>query len=170
MIDIEAVMADFAVRQAERQTRVVEEIQQLKTVILPRVQQAGIARVEPFAQGACGGGIHEVAVIVLDISSTGMSRWSGTNPSWATMLKARLSIWHGTEMPPKASTPSTTSSTDSVVGADKSAVSSVISPVRGEQIHCLPNISGMFLPVALWGATISSHSCMADKSGSNVNR
>lgn len=37
MIDIEAVMADFAVRQAERQTQVVEEIQQLKTVILPRM-------------------------------------------------------------------------------------------------------------------------------------
>jgi len=46
MIDIEAVMADFAVRQAERQTQVVEEIQQLKTVILPRLQEAGIARVE----------------------------------------------------------------------------------------------------------------------------
>ena len=46
MIDIEAVLADFAVRHAERQTQVVEEIQQLKTVILPRLKEAGIARVE----------------------------------------------------------------------------------------------------------------------------
>lgn len=53
MIDIEAVMADFAVRQAERQTQVVEEIQQLKTVILPRLQEAGIARVEIRFDG-CG--------------------------------------------------------------------------------------------------------------------
>lgn len=43
MIDIEAVMADFAVRQAERQTEVAEEIQQLKTAVLPRLQDAGIA-------------------------------------------------------------------------------------------------------------------------------
>lgn len=53
MIDIEAVMADFAVRQAERQTHVVEEIQQLKTVILPRLQKAGIVRVEIRFDG-CG--------------------------------------------------------------------------------------------------------------------
>ena len=60
MIDIEAVMADFAVRQAERQTQVVEEIQQLKTVILPRLQEAGIARVEIRFDG-CGdsGAIEE---------------------------------------------------------------------------------------------------------------
>ena len=53
MIDIEAVMADFAVRQAERQTEVAEEIQQLKAVILPRLQEAGIARVEIRFDG-CG--------------------------------------------------------------------------------------------------------------------
>ena len=53
MIDIEAVMADFAVRQAQRQTQVVEEIQQLKSVILPRLQEAGIARVEIRFDG-CG--------------------------------------------------------------------------------------------------------------------
>ncbi|MFW2853685.1 DUF6878 family protein [Sphingomonas sp. TX0543] len=53
MIDIEAVMADFAVRQAERQTQVVEEIQQLKPVILPRLQEAGIVRVEIRFDG-CG--------------------------------------------------------------------------------------------------------------------
>jgi hypothetical protein len=39
MIDIEAVMADFAVRQAERQVQVAEEIQQLKTAILPRLRR-----------------------------------------------------------------------------------------------------------------------------------
>lgn len=53
MIDIQAVMADFAVRQAERQTQVVEEIQQLKTAILPRLQEAGIVRVEIRFDG-CG--------------------------------------------------------------------------------------------------------------------
>jgi len=53
MIDIEAVMADFAVRQAERQTEVAEEIQQLKAAILPRLQEAGIARVEIRFDG-CG--------------------------------------------------------------------------------------------------------------------
>ena len=64
MIDIEAVMADFAVRQAERQTQVAEEIQQLKTVILPRLQEAGIARVEIRFDG-CGdsGAVEECACL-----------------------------------------------------------------------------------------------------------
>lgn len=62
MIDIEAVMADFAVRQAERQMQVAEEIQQLKVAILPRLQEAGIARVEIRFDG-CGdsGAIDECA-------------------------------------------------------------------------------------------------------------
>ncbi|QWT14469.1 DUF6878 family protein [Sphingobium xenophagum] len=60
MIDIEAVMADFAVRQAERQTQVVEEIQQLKPVILPRLQEAGIVRVEiPFDGCGDSGAVEE---------------------------------------------------------------------------------------------------------------
>ena len=71
MIDIEAVMADFAVRQAERQTQVVEEIQQLKTVILPRLQEAGIARVEIRFDG-CGdsGAVEECAC--LDAAGAGI--------------------------------------------------------------------------------------------------
>ena len=71
MIDIEAVMADFAVRQAERQTQVVEEIQQLKTVILPRLQDAGIARVEIRFDG-CGdsGAVEECAC--LDAAGAGI--------------------------------------------------------------------------------------------------
>ena len=71
MIDIEAVMADFAVRQAERQTQVVEEIQQLKTVILPRLQDAGIARVEIRFDG-CGdsGAVEECAC--LDVAGAGI--------------------------------------------------------------------------------------------------
>ncbi|PKQ00279.1 MAG: hypothetical protein CVT74_04545 [Alphaproteobacteria bacterium HGW-Alphaproteobacteria-13] len=64
MIDIEAVMADFAVRQAERQTQVVEEIQQLKTVILPRLQEAGIARVEIRFDGCGDSGAVEECVCV----------------------------------------------------------------------------------------------------------
>ena len=64
MIDIEAVMADFAVRQAQRQTQVVEEIQQLKTIILPRLQEAGIARVEIRFDG-CGdsGAVEDCACL-----------------------------------------------------------------------------------------------------------
>ena len=62
MIDIEAVMADFAVRQAERQTEVAEEIQQLKTVILPRLQEAGIARVEIRFDGCGDSGAVEECV------------------------------------------------------------------------------------------------------------
>lgn len=62
MIDIEAVMADFAVRQAQRQTQVVEEIQQLKTVILPRLQEAGIARVEIRFDGCGDSGAVEECV------------------------------------------------------------------------------------------------------------
>ncbi|MGI9376483.1 MAG: DUF6878 family protein [Tsuneonella suprasediminis] len=67
MIDIEAVMADFAVRQAERQTQVVEEIQQLKTAILPRLQDAGIARVEIRFDG-CGdsGAVEECVCLDAD--------------------------------------------------------------------------------------------------------
>jgi len=62
MIDIEAVMADFAVRQAERQTQVVEEIQQLKTAILPRLQDAAIARVEIRFDGCGDSGAVEECV------------------------------------------------------------------------------------------------------------
>lgn len=64
MIDIEAVMADFAVRRAERQVQVAEEIQQLKAAILPRLQDAGIARVEIRFDG-CGdsGAVEECACL-----------------------------------------------------------------------------------------------------------
>jgi hypothetical protein len=62
MINIEAVMADFAVRQAERQMKVAEEIQQLKTVILPRLQEVGIARVEIRFDGCSDSGAVEECV------------------------------------------------------------------------------------------------------------
>jgi hypothetical protein len=57
-------MADFAVRQAERQVQVAEEIQQLKAAILPRLQDAEIARVEIRFDG-CGdsGAIEECACL-----------------------------------------------------------------------------------------------------------
>ncbi|NLR41687.1 DUF6878 family protein [Novosphingobium sp. ERW19] len=71
MIDIEAVMADFAVRQAERQMQVAEEIQQVKVAILPRLQDAGIARVEIRFDG-CGdsGAVEECAC--LDAAGAGI--------------------------------------------------------------------------------------------------
>jgi hypothetical protein len=62
MIDIEAVMADFAVRQSERQTQVVEETQQLKKAILPRLQDAGIDRVEIRFDGSGDSGAVEECV------------------------------------------------------------------------------------------------------------
>lgn len=64
MIDIEAVMADFAVRQAERQVQVAEEIQQLKTAILQRLKEAGIARVEIRFDGCSDSGAVEECVCV----------------------------------------------------------------------------------------------------------
>ena len=71
MIHIEAVMADFAVRQAERQMQVADEIQQLKVAILPRLQDAGIARVEIRFDG-CGdsGAVEECAC--LDAAGAGI--------------------------------------------------------------------------------------------------
>ena len=71
MIDIEAVMADFAVRQAERQMQVAAEVQQLKVAILPRLQDAGIARVEIRFDG-CGdsGAVEECAC--LDAAGAGI--------------------------------------------------------------------------------------------------
>ncbi len=71
MIDIEAVMADFAVRQAERQMQVADEIQQLKVAILPRLQDVGIARVEIRFDG-CGdsGAVEECAC--LDAAGAGI--------------------------------------------------------------------------------------------------
>ena len=62
MIDIEAVMADFAIRQADRKTEVAEEIQQLKAAILPRLQEAGIARVEIRFDGCGDSGAVEECV------------------------------------------------------------------------------------------------------------
>lgn len=62
MIDIEAVMADFAVRQAERLTLVAEEIQQLKVAILPRLKEAGIACVEIRFDGCGDSGAVEECV------------------------------------------------------------------------------------------------------------
>ena len=62
MIDIDAVMADFAVRHAERRTQVVEEIQQLKTVILLRLQEAGIVRVEIRFDGCSDSGAIEECI------------------------------------------------------------------------------------------------------------
>ena len=71
MIDIEAVMADFVVRQAERQMQVAEEIQQLKVAILPRLQEVGIARVDIRFDG-CGdsGAVEECAC--LDAAGAGI--------------------------------------------------------------------------------------------------
>ena len=77
MIDIEAVMADFAVRQAERQTEVAEEIQQLKAAILPRLQDAGIARVEIRFDGCGDSGAVEECVC-LDAAGAAIACPDGT--------------------------------------------------------------------------------------------
>lgn len=62
MIDFEAVMADFAVRQAERQTQVGEDIQHLKAAIIPLFQGAEIARVEIRFDGCGDSGAVEECV------------------------------------------------------------------------------------------------------------
>lgn len=83
MIDIEAVMADFAVRQAERQTQVVEEIQQLKKAILPRLQDAGIARVEIRFDGCGDNGAVENVSVWMQLARRCLARMS---PCWKAKL------------------------------------------------------------------------------------
>lgn len=46
MTDFQAAIAEFAVRQAERDARAQIEIQHLKAVVIPPLRTAGIARVE----------------------------------------------------------------------------------------------------------------------------
>ncbi|GAY20461.1 MULTISPECIES: DUF6878 family protein [Sphingobium] len=77
MIDIEAVMADFAIRQAERKTEVAEEIQQLKAAILPRLQEADIARVEIRFDGCGDSGAVEECVC-LDAGGAAIACPDGT--------------------------------------------------------------------------------------------
>jgi hypothetical protein len=61
MNDFTILMADFAVREAERQSRVGEEIEQLKSVLVQCLQAAGIARVEVrFDGGGDSGAVEEL--------------------------------------------------------------------------------------------------------------
>lgn len=62
MIDFQAVMADFAVRQAERQAEAQLELQHLKLAIIPPLQEAGVTKVEVRFDG-CGdsGAVEEWA-------------------------------------------------------------------------------------------------------------
>ena len=46
MTDFQAAIAEFAVRQAEREAQAQSEIQHLKGVVIPPLRTAGIARVE----------------------------------------------------------------------------------------------------------------------------
>ncbi|WP_239026413.1 hypothetical protein [Novosphingobium decolorationis] len=46
MTDFQAIMADFAVRQAERAAQAQSEIQRLKAAIIAPLRNAEIARVE----------------------------------------------------------------------------------------------------------------------------
>jgi hypothetical protein len=88
MIDIEAVMADFAVRQAERQAQVVEEIQQLKAAILPRLQEAEIARVEIRFDGCGDSGAVEECVC---LDAAGRRCLARMSPCWkAKQLTRRM--------------------------------------------------------------------------------
>ena len=61
MSDFTTLMADFAVREADRQSRVGEEIEQLKAVLVPCLRAAGIARVEVrFEGGGDSGAVEEL--------------------------------------------------------------------------------------------------------------
>lgn len=53
MTDFQAIMADFAVRQAERAAQAQSEIQRLKAAIIDPLRNAEIARVEIRFDG-CG--------------------------------------------------------------------------------------------------------------------
>ncbi len=61
MSDFTTLMADFAVREADRQSRVGEEIEQLKAVLVPCLRVAGIARAEVrFDGGGDSGAVEEL--------------------------------------------------------------------------------------------------------------
>ena len=60
MIDFQAVMAEFAIRQAERQANAQLELQHLKNVVIPPLREAGIRKVGVwFGGGGEGGGVEE---------------------------------------------------------------------------------------------------------------
>lgn len=60
MIDFQAVMADFAIRQAERQASAQLELQHLKNVVIPPLREAGITKVEVrFDGGGDSGAVEE---------------------------------------------------------------------------------------------------------------
>ena len=60
MTDFQAIMADFAVRQAERAAQAQSEIQRLKAAIIDPLRNAEIARVEiRFAGCGASGAIEE---------------------------------------------------------------------------------------------------------------
>lgn len=62
MIDFQAVMADFAIRQAERQAKAQLELQHLRQAIILPLREAGVTKVEVRFDG-CGdsGAVEECA-------------------------------------------------------------------------------------------------------------
>ena len=64
MTDFQAAIAEFAVRQAERDAREQIEIQHLKAVVIPPLRTAGIARVEVRFDGyGDSGAVEECACL-----------------------------------------------------------------------------------------------------------
>lgn len=72
MTDFQAALAEFAIRQAEREAQAQIEIRHLKSAVIPPLQSAGIARVEIRFDG-CGdsGAVEEC--ICYDASSAPLS-------------------------------------------------------------------------------------------------
>ena len=62
MTDFQAIMADFAVRQAERAAQAQSEIQRLKAAIIDQLLNAEIARVEIRFDGCGDSGAVEECV------------------------------------------------------------------------------------------------------------
>lgn len=62
MTDLQAIMADFAVRQAERAAQAQSEIQRLKAAIIAPLRNAEIARVEIRFDGCGDSGAVEECV------------------------------------------------------------------------------------------------------------
>lgn len=62
MIDIRVVMADFAIRQAERQADAQLELAHLKQEVIPPLREAGVTKVEVrFDGGGDSGAVEECA-------------------------------------------------------------------------------------------------------------
>ena len=70
MTDFQAAIAEFAVRQAERDARAQIEIQHLKAAVIPPLRTAGIARVEVRFDGYGDSGAVDLVLVRRNLPET----------------------------------------------------------------------------------------------------